>query len=96
MGTGRLPSALLSLLLANLRSWELSASVIKGVNFFFSFPQKCFIIIINYCHYSGVTLWHLQTFLQYIIVEIIPSSFSFIPPLPTPGIVSTGLIFPFT
>jgi hypothetical protein len=47
------------------------------------------------------TLWHLQKFLQYIKYTILrwegdsPPPFSFILPPPIPGILSTGLIFPF-
>jgi hypothetical protein len=41
-------------------------------------------------------LWHLQKFLQYIVVEFAPPPFSFPSPPTIPWIVSTGLIFPFS
>jgi hypothetical protein len=54
-----------------------------------------FSIFFFYCCTGGI-LWHLHKFLWHIIVEFTPPSFSFIPRLPIPGIVSTGLIFPFS
>jgi hypothetical protein len=37
-----------------------------------------------------------KSFLQYITIEFIPSIILIYPSPPIPGIVSTGLIFPFT
>jgi hypothetical protein len=64
-------------------------SEVWGLHYDFSFK-----FIFYFCLRG--TLWHLQKLLQYItyiIVEFIPPSFSYIPPPPVPGIVSTGLIF---
>jgi hypothetical protein len=53
--------------------------------------------ILNYLCCTGGTLWHLQNFLQYIILEFTLSIILLCFPSPCiPGIVSTGLIFPFT
>jgi hypothetical protein len=44
---------------------------------------------------GGVTL-HLQRFLQYVVLEFTPSTIFLYSSLsPIPGVVSTGLIFPF-
>jgi hypothetical protein len=42
------------------------------------------------------TFWHLEKFLQYIILEFIPSIILLYLFFPILGIVSTGLIFPFS
>jgi hypothetical protein len=57
-------------------------------------PALNYFLLSYYCC-TGGTLWHLQKFSQYTLVEFTPPSFSLIPLLPIPGIVSTGLIFPF-
>jgi hypothetical protein len=61
-----------------------------GVFLGFSF----FMLYFYYCC-TGGTLWHIQNFLQYIIVEFITSIILLYPPPPISGIVSTGFIFPF-
>jgi hypothetical protein len=61
---------------------------------FLFFSHLSFLIFKN-VHVIAVLGAHceLQKFLQYIIVEFTPPSFSFIL---NPGIISTGLIFPFS
>jgi hypothetical protein len=54
-----------------------------------------YFLLSYYCCTRG-TLWYLRKCLQYIIVEFIPSSILLYPSSPIPGIVSAGLIFPFT
>jgi hypothetical protein len=58
-------------------------------------PEALTFFFFFYCC-AGATLWHLQNFLQYteyIIVDFTPSTTLL---SPVPGVVSTGLIFPFT
>jgi hypothetical protein len=75
--------------------WATDAWAIWMSFFFFCILTLCgFLLSYYYC--TGDKLWHLQKFLQYIIVEFTPPLFSIITPPPIPGIVSTGLIFTFS
>jgi hypothetical protein len=43
---------------------------------------------------GGGTWWPLQKFLQYIVLELTPSTI-LLPTIPIPEILSAGVIFPF-
>jgi hypothetical protein len=61
--------------------------------FIWAFLMYLFFIVVP----GGGTLWNLQMFLQYIILEFTIFYHSPLSSLPfIPGIVSTSLIFPFT
>jgi hypothetical protein len=68
-----------------------------GIHLFTYLFIHLFILILYfyYCCTRG-TLGHLQNFLLHTIIEFTTSIVLLYPPLPNPGIVSTGLIFPLT
>jgi hypothetical protein len=74
----------------NLLGWSSPCrTVIENEQWILTFK----IIYLVYYFCTVGTLWHLHKFLQYIIAEFTPSVI-LLYPLPIPGIVSTGLIFP--
>jgi hypothetical protein len=57
--------------------------------FYYFLNSHVFFIVVL----GGGTLWNLQKFLQYIILEFTPSNILPYPPLPLFLVVSTGVIF---